>query len=71
MSESHHGGFRFYFLYSKISPDWQSRALQIASRVERRIAFALPFLIMERFAIVMPTVIPYAAQANTESSSLG
>src|SRR5262245_17301477 len=39
-----------------MSAGWQSSALQIASRVEKRIAFALPFFRMERFAIVMPTL---------------
>jgi len=55
-------GFSSYYLfeeklclYSKISPGWQSNALQIASNVENRIAFALPFLSMERLAIVIPT----------------
>src|SRR5215813_11333346 len=43
------------FLYSRMSPGWQSNALQIASRVENRIALAFPFFRMERFAIVMPT----------------
>jgi hypothetical protein len=42
-------------LYSKMSPGWHSRALQIASRVDSRIAFALPFFKMEMLAIVMPT----------------
>jgi hypothetical protein len=44
-----------FYLYSKISPGWHSSALQIASRVDRRIAFALPFFKTEIFAIVMPT----------------
>ena len=39
-----------------MSPGWQSNALQIASRVENRIALAFPFFKMERFAIVMPTL---------------
>src|SRR6266550_2759851 len=39
-----------------MSPGWQSNALQIASRVENRIALAFPFFRMERFAIVMPTL---------------
>ena len=38
-----------------MSPGWQSSALQIASSVESRIAFALPFFKMEMLAIVMPT----------------
>src|SRR5678816_4159289 len=38
-----------------MSPGWQSSALQIAARVENRIALAFPFFRMERFAIVMPT----------------
>jgi hypothetical protein len=44
-----------YFWYSKISPGWHSSALQIASRVDSRTAFALPFFKMEMLAIVMPT----------------
>src|SRR5262245_47856577 len=38
-----------------MSPGWQSRARQIPSRVEKRMALALPFFRMERLAIVMPT----------------
>jgi hypothetical protein len=38
-----------------MSPGWQSKALQIASKVENRIALALPFLSMEMLAIVIPT----------------
>ena len=38
-----------------MSPGWQLRALQIASRVDSRIAFALPFFKTEILAIVMPT----------------
>jgi hypothetical protein len=45
----------FLLLYSKMSPGWHSRALQIASKVESRIALALPFFKMEMLAIVMPT----------------
>jgi hypothetical protein len=45
-----------FYLYSKMSPGWHSSALQIASRVDSRIAFALPFFKMEMFAIVMPTL---------------
>jgi hypothetical protein len=44
------------YLYSKISPGWHSSALQIASSVDSRIAFALPFFKMEILAIVMPTL---------------
>ena len=40
--------------YSKISPGWQSSSLQIASRVVKRMALALPVLRMERLAVVMP-----------------
>jgi len=40
---------------SRISPGWQSSALQIASSVEKRTAFALPFFRIEMFAMVMPT----------------
>src|SRR5262245_16486449 len=41
--------------YSRMSPGWHSRARQIPSRVEKRMALALPFFRMERLAIVMPT----------------
>jgi len=44
-----------FYLCSKISPGWHSSALQIASRVDSRIAFTLPFFKTEMFAIVMPT----------------
>src|SRR5262245_19137154 len=44
------------FLYSRMSPGWQSSALQSASRVENLIALALPFFRTERFAMVMPTL---------------
>ena len=37
-------------LYSKISPGWQFSSLQIASRVEKRMAFAFPVFNMERLA---------------------
>jgi hypothetical protein len=39
-----------------MSPGWHSSALQIASKVEIRIAFALPFFKMEILAIVIPTL---------------
>ncbi len=45
----------FHLLYSKISPGWHSSVLQIASKVDNRIAFALPFFNTEMFAMVMPT----------------
>jgi hypothetical protein len=38
-----------------MSPGWHWSALQIASKVDSRIAFALPFFKMEMLAIVMPT----------------
>ncbi len=41
-------------LNSRISPGWQSSTLQISSSVENRIAFALLFFRMERFAGVIP-----------------
>ena len=44
-------------LYSKISPGVQSNALQIASRVTNLIAFAFPVFNIERFAVVMPTIL--------------
>ena len=40
--------------YSRISPGWQSSSLQMASRVVKRMALALPVLRMERLAVVMP-----------------
>ena len=39
--------------YSKISPGWHSNALQMASKVENRTAFAFPFFKIERLAIVI------------------
>src|SRR5258706_6871602 len=39
-----------------MSPGWQSKALQIASKVEKRIAFAFSFFNIERLAIVIPTL---------------
>lgn len=41
--------------YSRMSPGWQSRARQRASRVEKRTALALPVLRMERFVAEIPT----------------
>src|SRR5580704_7305251 len=40
---------------SRISPGWQFRALQIASKVENLIAFAFPVFRMDRFAMVIST----------------
>ena len=37
-------------LYSSMSPGWQSSSLQIASRVEKRMALAFPVFKIERFA---------------------
>jgi hypothetical protein len=45
-----------FYLYSRMSPGWQSSALQIASKVENRIAFALPFFKTEMLAMVIPTL---------------
>jgi hypothetical protein len=39
-----------------MSPGWHSNALQIASKVESLIAFSLPFFIMEKLVIVIPTL---------------
>src|SRR3954466_12624354 len=39
-----------------MSPGWHSNALQIASKVEKRIALAFPFFKIERLAIVIPTL---------------
>ncbi|SEQ81021.1 hypothetical protein SAMN04488097_3087 [Epilithonimonas lactis] len=44
-----------YFLYSKISAGWQSKASQIASNVENRTAFAFPVFKMERLDSVRST----------------
>lgn len=43
-------------VHSSISPGEQSSALQMASNVEKRIAFALPVLRIERLARVIPTL---------------
>lgn len=45
----------FQSLYSRISPGWQSNALQMAFKVLKRMAFALPVFRMDRFACVIPT----------------
>jgi hypothetical protein len=45
-----------FYLYSRRSPGWHWSALQIASKVDSRTAFALPFFKMEMLAIVMPTL---------------
>jgi len=39
--------------YSKISPGWQSRILQIASRVSNRIPFAFPVFRIDKLAGVI------------------
>lgn len=44
-----------YSTYFKISPGWQSNALQIAAKVLNRTAFAFPFFNMERLDKVTPT----------------
>lgn len=41
--------------YSKISPGWQFKEWQMASKVDSRMALALPFFKTEMLAIVMPT----------------
>ncbi len=38
-----------------MSPGWQSRASQMASSVEKRMAFALPVFKIERLDMVTPT----------------
>ena len=45
------------FLYTKISPGWQSSTSQIASRVENRMAFTLPVFSLERFTFAIPTLL--------------
>ena len=42
--------------YSKISPGWQSNALQIASKVLNRIAFALPVFSIDKLDNVKSTL---------------
>ena len=44
-----------YFLYSSKSPGSQSKALQMASRVLKRMAFALPVFKIERLESVKST----------------
>lgn len=48
--------------YSRISPGWQFKASQMASKVLNRMAFAFPVFRIERFGRVMSTV-----SANSES----
>ena len=43
-------GYSFSSRYSRMSPGWQSNSLQIASSVEKRIAFAFPVFRIERLA---------------------
>ena len=43
-----------YGAYSSRSPGWQSKASQMAERVEKRMALAFPVFRMERLAGVMP-----------------
>jgi hypothetical protein len=38
-----------------MSPGWQFRTRQMASKVENRMAFALPLFRIDKFAMVMPT----------------
>jgi hypothetical protein len=40
---------------SRISPGWHSRASQMASRVLKRMAFALPVFSMDKLARVIST----------------
>src|SRR5690606_1649890 len=50
------GAFLSSFKYSKISPGWQSNALQITSSVLNRIAFAFPVFKIERLDSVRSTL---------------
>ena len=43
-------------MYSIMSPGWQSRALQIASRVSNRMPLAFPVFSMDRLAWVIPRI---------------
>ena len=52
---NHHIIYSLSGAYSKISPGWQLSSRQIASNVEKRTAFALPVLRMDRFTIVIST----------------
>jgi hypothetical protein len=49
-------GMVSFFEYSNKSPGWQSRALQMDSRVLNRMAFALPVFKIERLASVKSTL---------------
>lgn len=42
-----------------MSPGWQSKALQIASKVENRIALALPFFKIDRLAHYINTFVTF------------
>lgn len=44
-----------YSSYLRISPGSQFNASQMASKVEKRMAFTLLFLIFDKFTLVMPT----------------
>jgi len=44
----------FSLRYSRISPGWQFKILQIASKVENLMVFAFPVFKMERLAVVIP-----------------
>lgn len=46
----------YSFVYSNISPGWQSSASHIASSVENLIALILPFFILERLTFDTPTL---------------
>ena len=43
-------------MYSKISLGWHSNASQIASSVEKRIAFAFPVFKIDKLAKVIPII---------------
>lgn len=51
----HKFSFQSPFLYSKISPGWQSRTSHIASKVENRIALIFPVFILDRLTLATPT----------------
>lgn len=46
---------QYHFLYSKMSPGWHLRTLQIDSRVSNLTPFAFPVFKIDKFTVVSPT----------------
>ena len=63
----HHSGSG---TYARISPGWQDSSLHIASRVENRIAFALPVFRIEMLASVIPTLSASSVSVIFRSTSI-